>query len=301
VRRRESFTRMFAAFRNLFLGLDPARSVSRLAEYDIDRGYEEYAAACRSASSSPPEPTGDAELRATFEMQSRGFTCLDVLDAEAAATLRQRVVDLPILPPRTEEIDYSDTFDLPETVRRELIEACLPEPVAATIGRHFGSHFFVYGCHATRLRPGSPSKRSMLWHCDSGPTRHLKMIVYLEDSRVSGGNTAFLDRATSDGFLEHGYTFGPVRKRRHDLSGLARHLGLRFEPQAWDMKAGQGLLFEPSRVLHRGVVPDRAPRHVFTMVLLPSTRPWTEVLTARPTPIFKGWFPKHAKELLAPA
>lgn len=292
---------MFQFLKRRILGLDPERSLRRVAEYDIDRGYDDYAAACRQAGPPPGAPASEAERKAKAEMEAQGVTCLDVLSAEAAAELRRRLIDLPAVPPRTDEIDYSDTFDVPEAFMADLVEACLPVPVAATIARHFGSHFFVYGCHATRLRPGMPSKRSMLWHCDSGPTYHLKLLVYLEDSRVTGGNTAFLDRQASDRFLEQGYTFGPVSSRRNDLSGLARRLNLSFQPQNWEVKAGQGLLFEPSRVLHRGVVPGRAPRHVFTMVLLPSPRPWTEVHAARGcrVSVFKGQFPKSAKDLLA--
>ncbi|WP_119419461.1 hypothetical protein [Desertibaculum subflavum] len=292
---------MFQLLKRRILGLDPARSLRRVAEYDLDRGYDDYAAACRQAGPAPDEPANEAELRTTAEMQMQGVSCLDVLSPAATEALRRRVVDLPVVPPRTEEIDYSDTFDVPEALVGDLVEACLPAAVAGAVGRHFGSHFFVYGCHMTRLRPGMPSKRSMLWHCDSGPTRHLKLLVYFEDSRVTGGNTAFLDRQSSDGFLEQGYTFGPVSSRRDDLGTLARRLGLRFAPQNWDVKAGQGLLFEPARVLHRGVVPDRAPRHVFTLVLLPSPRPWTEIHAARGrrVPVFKGQFPKSAKELPA--
>lgn len=281
---------MIQLLRRLALGLDPARATNRLAEYDTVRGFDAYADHCRTGH---PAPDG------TGALARDGVDLLDVMPSAAATALRDRLAGLPLLPPRDVDVDFTDCFDLPPAFEQEIIAAVLTTPVAAAIERHFGSPFMLYNMHVSRLSTGAAAKRSLLWHCDSGPSRHLKLLTYLDDSEATGGNTAFLDRGSSDRFLAVGYTFGPLGSRRTDLMPIARRYGIRYQPLTWQIRPGQGLLFEPSRVLHRGVVPGMAPRHIVTMLLLPSAARWQPGDPMPGRQLGLGFrFPRQASSLL---
>lgn len=281
-------------------GLNPERSKGRLLHFDRVRGFDSYAGECRASFGGAGSVVPNAEALA--ELRDRGVTRVDAMEAQLAAALREQVLALPAATRRFENEDYGEQFVVPEDLETTILRAVLPPHLTALIEHYFGSHFHIYNAHITRLPPRAPSKRSLLWHCDSGPSQHLKLLVYFENSETSGGNTAFLDRRASDGFLEQGYTFGPLRRRRDDLSGLARRLDIRFEPRTWPLMAGQGLLFEPSRVLHRGVIPDRGARHIVTLLLLPSPIPWPQALEEQGVlgrALGLGFrFPEQASEVL---
>jgi hypothetical protein len=257
--------------RRIALGLDPARAVARLSHFDEARGFANYALTCRAAG----ERAAQCEATAvSHDLAAFGVCRIDVMPAGDALSIRERLGPLPVQPPRADDVDFTDRLEMPADFEREVLEGILSPSVAAEVERRFGSPFLVYNMHVTRLRPGTVSKRSLLWHCDTGPSDHLKLLLYLDDSEETGGNTNFIDRAASDAFLRAGYTFGPLRRRRGDLTALGRRFGIRFQPRHWRLRPGQGLLFEPSRVLHRGVVPTGAARHIVTLLLLPSPTPW---------------------------
>ena len=127
-----------------------------------------------------------------------------------------------------------------------------------------------------RALPSSDSRRSFLWHCDKGPSCHLKLLLYFNGTDEHGGNTQFLDRRVTDEFTKTGYLFGPVDARQEDLSDLAKDLSIDYSPQQWDIQQGEGIVFEPSKVLHRGILPTKGPRYVLALCLLPSPIPWQE-------------------------
>lgn len=240
--------------------LDPDRSRRTLWRHD-DAGYADYAMRCGIARDRP--------IDAVPEL-------VDVAAPERAAELRAAVGRLPVIVDRVDG-EYADKFSVDDPAEAlAFLEAFLPPAVEARIRARFGSDFLVYWFSLVRTQPGKEAKRSMLWHCDTGPTRHLKLLVYLEDSAASGGNTEFLDAATTRAMVDAGYVFGPVRRRRSDLAPIAKPLGVECRPIRHEIKAGQGVLFDPALLLHRGILPTRGPRHVAMLCLLPSPAPWRD-------------------------
>jgi hypothetical protein len=117
---------------------------------------------------------------------------------------------------------------------------------------------------------------SFRWHCDRGPRAHLKLLFYLNDWSEHGGGTAFLDLETTRRIAASGYVFAPVKTRVADLGPIAQECGVDCAPWLEEMKAGEGILFQPASVLHRGRISTTGPRHVVTLCLLPSPIPWRE-------------------------
>ena len=212
-------------------------------------------------------------------LAQQGVCQLEVISPATATALLSRLQDRPVLLRRGGEVEWAEDFDIADRAFSvETLETLLTPSVADAIRSQLESEFMVYWWSATRTLKGTPSTRSMLWHCDTGPTRHLKLLVYLEDAAFSGGNTHFVDRGTSDRLRDAGYTFGRIKRRRADLAPLAHRLGVAQQIIEFPLRAGQGLLFEPTRTLHRGIVPNRHDRHVVTLCILPSPAPWRDVL-----------------------
>jgi hypothetical protein len=165
----------------------------------------------------------------------------------------------------------------------ELLAAALTPAVDARVVRFFRSEYFVHWFVITRAQPQQHGNfNSFRWHCDKGPRAHLKLLVYLNGHEEHGGATEFLDLATTREFERSGYLFGAVADRRSDLSSLAVRAGAPYCPDRWRGAAGEASLFTPSRVLHRGVMPNRKPRYMLGICLLPSPIPWRAALE-------RGW------------
>jgi hypothetical protein len=256
--------------------LDPRRSLRLSRKFDDECGYGAYHDACRArferAQSATPD--GDSNL-----LERRGFEHVHVMDAGTAEALRaeleSRFEMQSVKKDKPELVGY-DIDD--EAFRDRLITAALPAPVDDLIARHFGSEYRVHYFQVTRTEAGGGTA-SFRWHCDQGPSLHLKLIVYLNDSREHGGNTEFLDLAASEALARIGYLFGPTTTRTDDLSDVLAREDLEYRPESRDMAPGDGVLFQPARAAHRGVSPLRGQRTALTLCLIPSTVHWREALS----------------------
>jgi hypothetical protein len=254
------------------------------ARFEHDAAYEERHARCRRALARPLS-AGAGPLR------ERGFERLRVLDAATAGELRRRIegrFECAVARKKSPHlllyrIDDPD-FD------RELLERALTPAVDERALGFFESEYFVLWYTVSRAVPVPvPGKNSFLWHCDRGPRAHLKLLLYLNDHAEHGGGTEFLDLTASRRIAETGYVYAPVRTRVADLAPLATRVGVDLAPWVARPDAGEGILFQPAGVLHRGLLPTRGPRLVATLCLLPSPIPWREALA-------RGVLPRAASD-----
>ena len=113
------------------------------------------------------------------------------------------------------------------------------------------------------------------WHCDGGPIKHLKMLIYLNATEEHGGNTKFLDKETTDKLKDIGYIFGCTYSRSDDVGPLCRDRNIDLNEIIYeDIEAGDALLFNPQQVAHIGKIPDKGARHVLQLCFLPSPYHW---------------------------
>jgi hypothetical protein len=255
--------------------LDPARVGRVFEEFDVDRGYAEWHARCRAALARPlparPSPA---------PVVQDGFQVLTAMAPETAAGLLaaagtgQSTGRLKRDSAKLEGYEIDD----PALVER-LVGAALPAAVDDACLSFFASEYFVYWTTLARTAPvEGPASVSFMWHCDRGPRAHLKLLVYLNDHAEHGGGTSYLDLAASDAVARSGYLFARGRRRTDSLDGLSKLAGRPLAAYEHRPHAGDAVLFQPSRVLHRGVTPHLGPRYVLTLCLLPSPVPWREAL-----------------------
>jgi hypothetical protein len=142
------------------------------------------------------------------------------------------------------------------------------------LASYFGSEYLPLFMRSYQNAPGDELPYSAKWHCDSGPRKHLKALIYLNGSVDHGGNTQFLDYDTTLRFDEAGYLFGPLDQRQEDLSAIAKVNGIPYNPIEHRMHAGWGILFEPSCIMHKAIWPTVGVRKMVQICFLPSRLHW---------------------------
>jgi hypothetical protein len=248
--------------------LNPARLNEMYDRFDVERSYDELYR--QSLAMSPFRG-----MRPTSTVNERGFDLLPCLTPAQVATYCNVLFDE----------EGTGRFNmLPSAALNMVLDSLLTPAMHEAIVTAFGTHYaFLFGAPDTSLPSvgEDPTGYSYKWHCDGGPRRHLKIIVYLDGPDAHDGGTMCLDRTTSDKMAKTGYFFSPLTERLSDLSGLAAEAGITpFEPVLFTPPAGTAILFEPTKILHRGVRPTWGRRRVFTAGLVPMPIEWASARSA---------------------
>ncbi len=278
----------------------PNRVQRIFRHYAEDRGYAAYAQLCRERLQRPlpMAPPGSAQAS---------------LESVGLADFRLGLgADLKAL---AGEMGDSQEFAEPDprgaletglslTVRPDLVELLAPVlagALDACLVHYFEAEYLVHTAMLIRTRASSEAPTvSFRWHCDKGPERHLKLLIYLNDHKAHQGGTEYLDLDDTAAVGRHGYVFGWTRRRTSRLDALERIAGKSLHVHRRTPDAGDAVLFQPARVLHRGLAPRTGDRLVLTLCLLPSPVPWRQALACGAATDL-GREPKwhrHASELL---
>ncbi len=249
---------------------DPRRAEAIWREFDEHRHYAEYLAHCRAVWRRSPAPLADSDL------EQRGFTYLRALESAAAGAY---VTDIEsrykpqLLKKDSRDLEGFRVDDRPWL--NGLLGQVLQGPVDAAVAAFFRSEYLVHWVALSVTRQADEQASvSFRWHCDKGPSAHLKLIVYLNATDSHGGNTEFMDLADTMAVARRGYLFGWSKTRTGDVARLSRMAGRQLAPRLRALDAGEAVLFQPGRVLHRGISPMRGPRLTATLCLLPSPVHW---------------------------
>ena len=239
--------------------LDPQFTTGVVKEYDYDRKFNQYLHSCRK------------EMPNHYDFEFRGAQRLKVLDEAVARQIAG-------------EIDGKDRLT-DKGWRREVVEAIIPA-IHERMESYFQSRYVPLWMRFYRNMPGQqpdPSY-SFYWHCDAGPSRHLKLLLYLNPSEESGSTTLCLDRFTTNEFKDIGYVFCPLEYRLTDLNPIAEAHGLNITPIDFKPESGDGILFEPFNILHKGIWPTKKARYLVQLCFMCSRYPWQQSCDRRDLP-----------------
>lgn len=250
--------------------LDAGRAQRVYREYDVGRRYAEYHRYCQARFGRELDPEPGAALL------QRGFEYFSPLkESETALWLRELQGNNAsgLLKKDSKHLEGFHVSD------KEWVQTLLAQVLAGRVDRriagYFGSEYLVHWLAFSVTRKATEQASvSFRWHCDKGPSAHLKLIVYLNPTAEHGGNTEFIDLAGSEAVARQGYLFGRSSSRTADIRHLSGIAGEDLVSHARELKAGQAVLFQPSRVLHRGLSPQRGDRLVLTLCILPSPVHW---------------------------
>lgn len=253
---------------------NPKRALATWREFDRDRHYADYHARCRAACRRSPAPLADIDL------EQRGFCYLRALEPAVAQTSAAELEahhEPQLLKKDSMHLEGFRVSDRQWVTG--LLERMLQGPIDAAIAAFFCSEYLVHWIALSLSRPAAEQDSvSFRWHCDKGPTAHLKLIVYLNGTETHGGNTEFVDLADTMAVARRGYVFGWSKTRTSDIARLERLAGRPLATHLRARDAGEAVLFQPARVLHRGISPTRGPRLTATLCLLPSPVHWQRAL-----------------------
>lgn len=239
-------------------------------QYDIDRRYGEYHAHCQACFKREQDPAPDTALqRQGFEY----FTPLDETEAVRRCQELQNNHSSGLIKKDSKDLEGFHVADTAWV--EELLALTLAGPLDQRIVEYFKSEYLLHWVTFSVTRQATEQKSvSFRWHCDKGPSAHLKLIIYLNPTEEHGGNTEFIDIEGSEEVARNGYLFGWSKSRASDIRHLSQIAGRELTGQTSPLRAGQAVLFQPARVLHRGLSPDRGDRLVMTLCILPSPVHW---------------------------
>lgn len=250
--------------------IDAGRAQRVYRDYDVGRRYGEYHAHCqaRFERAMQPEP-GTALQRLGFEY----FTPLDEKEAVRRCRELQENHNSSLIKKDSKHLEGFHVADMAWV--EGLLAQVLAGPPDQRIVEYFKSEYLLHWVTFSVTRQAREQESvSFRWHCDKGPSAHLKLIVYLNPTEEHGGNTEFINLEDSEAVACKGYLFGWSKSRSSDIQHLSRIARRELSRHVSPLLAGQAVLFQPARVLHRGLSPDRGDRLVMTLCILPSPVHW---------------------------
>lgn len=274
------------------------KSIPMFREYDKRRGFNAWSAECQSAA-----PRGANSNATPNILGEQGFARVRVFSEAEANSIRQQFdkQDANLVQRKNSAVSQTLEATDVDALKQVVAKAITPE-VDHILSSYFGSDYAPYWFSMQRALPNKEPMRAFLWHCDKGPTMHAKMLLYFTAVADTGGNTYLMDKKTTQAFDKAGYVFGAMKDRVEDLAPIARENNIAFEPFAFDLRPGEALLFLPQAVLHKGVLPNKAPRFIMQVTFLPSKIQWKDALfRPRDTSLAElakdyAW-PEHASQL----
>lgn len=246
--------------------VNPAFDFNMIQQFDVGRGYQLHHLKCiEKAPRISKAPLDD--------LARRGYDLRPILDHRFANGLADQVkaAGRNVYPGDMEKAEVETTLN-----------TVFSPAVHAMINRYFLTEFAVIFFGLIHTKPlaeqEDPDKPSVSfgWHCDGGPMKHLKMLIYLNSNEEHDGATDYLDSFATGLFKKVGYVFCPIHMRVQDLAGLAAQHGIPYEPRRLRPDCGEGITFEPAGVLHKGVYPTRGVRCVLQLGLIPWPTPWQQ-------------------------
>ena len=175
-----------------------------------------------------------------------------------------------------------------DSVAQVLVEQVFNDSIDEQIRSYFNSEYCVFWWSIYKLDADvDDAFYAAKWHCDGGPTNHLKVITYLNGYDEHESDTPFLDKETTDELKEIGYIFTELDKRSNNIEPLCRHYNVNYQPKSLKPNVGDTIVFNANQVAHRALPPVKGKtRYVLNFCVLPSELHWREVMQNYFFPIY---------------
>ena len=165
----------------------------------------------------------------------------------------------------------------------ELTETGFAGILEDVIENYLSSFFRIDHLQVMRTQFSPKYEVSFRWHRDFEPAAQLHVVLYLTESGEQDANTIFTTLADSRRCAKLGYAYPLMKDRVVDINAWLP----KGEPPVTvvcpDLNPGDAVIFAASRILHRGLLPQRWNRDVILFNVLPSLSPWRQELAVRGT------------------
>ncbi len=246
--------------------LNPGATDSITALFDASRGYTLLSESAKKHFRASGISAARSELRenhiAVQKTQVSEEDCQAVVSLMSAGDLSSKEAD---------------------ALFKEFIPRILTEDIVSKVQSYFQSEFAVLWYHFQKVESGIEDNVSKKWHCDGGPSEHLKLILYFDDSADHGSGTGFYSLKATEVLKKAGYIFTPLIERRESVDSLLRSLGVDESPNAFWPSTGDMLMFNPFKVAHRAIPPKLGCRRFcLTFCLIPAVQSFEKNLKTVP-------------------
>jgi hypothetical protein len=166
------------------------------------------------------------------------------------------------------------------SVLSALLPAIITEDIDREIISYFQSEYCIFWWSIYEVDSEMESTGYFTkWHCDSGPQNQLKLIVYLNGYEEHHSYTGFLNKSSTDELKNVGYIYNDINNRVTDLSELCKHYKIDFTPNLVKPRAGDCLIFNPSKIAHKAFTPKEGhKRYALNLCLVQSETGWQDVM-----------------------
>lgn len=175
---------------------------------------------------------------------------------------------------RYEEFSLNNDFNtISEKVLKECSELILVEDLNTLLKDYFQTEYrplcAMFDVVDSSASTSNPSTR---WHLDGGIAKTLKLFVYLNPVSEHGGNTLIIDQNRTQMLRELDQLPLEGEKRKEDLTQVLEQEGIDSSTLAYDLKAGDALLFNPLILAHKCLPPRTGEkRYTICFTLVPFT------------------------------
>lgn len=154
----------------------------------------------------------------------------------------------------------------------EYIKQILPPAMVAILEDYFQCEFQTLWPRYDIVDSNATDYYSTSWHLDGGLKQALKLFVYLNSVSDHGGNTLIIDQYRTEKLRMANKLSLVIEERETDLTDSLKQLKLDPGHLAYDLKAGDGLLFNPFKLAHRCLAPrEGIARHTLSFTIVPVT------------------------------
>jgi len=162
-----------------------------------------------------------------------------------------------------------------QTLIEEIIQSCrqaiFKGDLDELLREHFEGDYHIFCTSYDRVDSQAEDYSfNTYWHLDYGLRKSLKLFVYLNPVSEHGGNTLMIDQKRTEIVRDAGALPIEQDKRHRDVAGILQKLGLDTQVLAYDLKAGDALLFSPFILAHKCQPPRQGhERHTICYTITP--------------------------------
>lgn len=183
-----------------------------------------------------------------------------------------------------------------------LIEKIITPDIDRALKSYFHSNYAVLWYNWAVVESVDSSKfTANKWHCDAGPTVHLKTITYFDNTSDHGSSTRIGDVASTQQLKDIGYLLNDISFRQIDISDLTDFYDINLKIEEPNFSTGDSIMFNPTQRMHQISLPKPGMyRHCFTLCYIPSPIAWQDLIEHGFSPVQGGCSFEHAaKKILA--
>lgn len=164
--------------------------------------------------------------------------------------------------------DTQGNIDTINSIIKECAELIFDGEIDIFLKHHFKGDYQIFWASYDRVDSyATDYSMNTRWHLDYGIKNSLKIFIYLNPVSEHGGNTLIYNQEKTEALRKAGALPMEHEKRYSDLP---ESLSQSCQPVAYDLKAGDALIFSPLLLAHKCQLPLAGKmRHTISYTITP--------------------------------